>query len=69
MPSNQLTTLLPKTFLAKAPKVIRASNTIKRPTSELIKPNPGKVTLTNLSRGSATVPPSQIVISNVTCIT
>ena len=45
--------------------MIRASNTIKRPTSELIKPNPGKVTLTNLSRGSATVPPSQIVISNV----
>ncbi len=49
--------------------MIRAIKTIKRPTIELIKPNPGKVTLTNLSSGSATVPPSQIVISNVTCIT
>ena len=52
--------------IAKAPKIIRAIKTIKRPTKELIKPNPGKVTLTNLSKGSATVPPSQIVISSVT---
>ena len=63
IPSNQLTTLLPKTFLAKAPKMIRANKTINRPTNELSKPNPGKVTFTNLSRGSATVPPSQIAVS------
>ena len=30
IPSNQLTTLLPNTFLAKAPKMIRANKTIKR---------------------------------------
>ena len=60
---------MPNTFLAKAPKMISANKTIKRPTIELIIPKPGKVTLTNLSSGSATVPPSQIVISNVTCIT